>query len=233
VRPTTKAGIGLALVALVVAVLLFGPAVTSPPVVEESTYGYGVSVDTNATLSNVTLYLPLPVAASGESPVATAVQDGTADAPEYWRYSVIETDHGRMVRIEVDELAAERQSDGRHYSVHQFGATVPADGVVDTSDPYSTEPVIGPTEGRRERPCPNVAGPDPGQTCFDYTSRVYVAYDAPPEADVGLRLVHNGVNSYEAPRRGTDMYYERLSVGLRGPQDGWLDVDGFVSVENP
>lgn len=218
---------------VVLAILFLGSLVAAPPAVEDSTYGYGATLDTNATLRNVTLYLPLPVSANGTSPVAASIRTGAADAPDDWRYDVLETERGLVVRIEAAEVPAERRSDGNRYSVYQFGVTVPADHVIDTGDPYGSEPTVAPVGGQRERPCPNQAEHDPDQTCFDYDAQVYVSYDAPSEADVGLRLVHNGVNSFEPPRRDIEMYYERFSVGLRGPHDGWLTVDGFATVEEP
>lgn len=216
---------------VVLALLLLGPLVATPPAVEDSTYGYGVTLDTNTTLRNVTLSLPLPVSGNDTSPVAAAIRSGAADAPEGWQYDVVETERGLVVRIEAETVPAERQPDGNRSSAYRFGVTVPADHVIDTGNPYGTEPTVAPVDGRRERPCPNQAAPDPRQTCFDFDTQVYVSYDAPPDADVGVRLVHNGVNSFEPPRNDIEMYYERFYVGLRGPQDSWLGVDGFATVE--
>lgn len=71
----------LAVLVTAVVVLLVAPHLVPSPAIEESTYGYSVSLATNATLSNVTLYFALPVSPNGSSPVVEAVDTGSADAP--------------------------------------------------------------------------------------------------------------------------------------------------------
>jgi len=220
----------LAAVLAAVGLLLVAPALLPTAPVAESTYGYGVSLDTNATLENVTLLVPLPVTANGSGPVVDAVAAGAADAPSGWAYDVVETERGLALRIRGDEVPAERRPDGRRYSTYQFGITVPADHVVDTATPYGEEPTLASVDGRRPRPCPNQVGDASGESCFDFDSWVYLSYDAPPDADVGLVLVNNGVNTYRGP--GHAMYYERLHLAFDGPQDGWQSVDGFTSTES-
>lgn len=240
--------VGIAILAVVALVAVaVGPLLSPSPAVEQSTYGYSVSLATNATLTNVTLVVPLSVADDGRSPVADAIRTGNATVPESWRYDVVERDgglasgasgassepssNGRLaLRIEADEVPAERRSDGNRYSTYLFGATVPADDVIETGDPFGTEPTVALTDGLRERPCPNLAEPNPDKTCFAFDARAYAAYDAPEDALVTVTLVHNGVNRYEGS--GHEMYYERLSLAFRGPQDGWTAVDGFASAEN-
>lgn len=232
----------IAVIGLIVAVFLIVPTTLSlivpPPGVESSTYGYSVSIGydvplgtSDASLRNLTLYLPLPVSANGSSPIAESIRAGDLDAPDTWRYSVVETDRGLMLHVEAEEIRVEGRTDEEQYADHRLGLSVSAGHVIDTGDPYGSEPTVAPVEGRRVRPCPNQAGPDPDQTCFDYDVPMYVAYDAPPDARVSIRLIHNAVNSYEPPRRDIDMYYERLYVVLEEPRDGWIEVRGYASVE--
>lgn len=222
----------IALLVTVVVVIVVGLLVTSPPGIEESTYGYSVSLATNATLANLTLYVPLPAAENGTSPIAESVRDGTVNAPDTWQYDVIETDRGPVLRLTADEVPAERRPDGNRYSTYLFGAQRPADGVVETGEPFGREPTIAPPEGRRERPCPNVVEPDPAETCYAFDAQVYAAYDAPADALVTIYLVHTGVNTYEGSSHRHDMYYERVHVALHGRQDGWTTVAGFASTED-
>ena len=220
----------LAVVLGAIGLLVVAPVLVPTPPVDESTYGYSVMLDTNATLENVTLLLPLPVTGNGSGPVVDAVAAGAADAPPGWASDVVDTERGLALRLRADEVPAERRPDGRRYSTYQFGVTVPADHVVDTATPYGEEPTLASVDGRRPRPCPNRVGDESGESCFDFDSWVYLSYDAPPEADVGLVLVNNGVNTYRGP--GHAMYYERLHLAFDGPQDGWQRVGGFASTES-
>ena len=229
-RPVVVIVVVATVVALALAVATFYP---SEPAIDHSAYGYSVAVGTNATLTNVTLVVPLPTAPDGGSPVADAVRAGNASTPDGWRYAVVERENALALRIEADEVVAQRRPDGRRDSAYLLGTTVRTPTVIDTAEPFDAEPTVAPPNALRERPCPNQASPepDPTQTCFAYDARVYATYDAPADALVSVRLVHNGVNVYEG--RGHEMYYERLSVVYHGSQEGWTTVPGFASTERP
>ena len=211
------------------AVLMFvALTLVSPPPVEERTYGYGVSLDPNATLENVTLVIPLPTTANGSGAVMDAIAAGAADVPRGWKSDVIDTDRGRALRLQTDALPAERRPDGRRYSIYQFGVTVPADHVIDTTTPHGAEPTIASEDGLRARPCPNRVG---RRSIRDVVFRLRLVgvplVRCVPHAEVGVIVVNNGVNADRGA--GTAMYYERLQLAAGGPQDGWIDVDGFAS----
>lgn len=219
----------LAVAVAALALVLAAPVLSPAPTVSDSAYGYSLSFDTNATLRNVSLTVPLPAAAVGPSPVVRAVQQGGLEGPDAWRYRVVETDRGPALEVTAVAIPAARRPDGRRYSSYLVGVRAPADHVIETATPYGREPTIGPVDDRRNRPCPNLAAPAPEQTCYAFDARLFVSYDAPSTADVSFVLVHNGVNTYAGA--GHEMYYERLQGGLQGPQDGWVHVDGFARVE--
>ena len=217
------------LVTLAFAVLI-ASSLIAPPATTESTYAYSVTLGTDATLANLTLLVPLPAAADGTAPVAAAIRDGNATVPEGWRAAVVETGSGPVLRLEAAAVPAAARPDGRQYSTYQFGVTVPAGDAIDTGDPFGPEPTVSPVDGLRERPCPNLATPDPGQTCYAFDAAVSVSYNAPAGAAVTIDLVHTGANVDESGRHR--MYYERLSLALDGPQDGSKAVTGFASTED-
>jgi len=225
-RPAVVVIVVTAAVALAIG---FVSCCSPAPAVDHSAYGYSVAVGTNATLTNATFVVPLPTAADGGSPVADSFRAGNASVPEGWRYEIVEREGDLALRLETDEMVAERQPDGRRDGTSLLGTTVRTPTVVDTAEPFGAEPTVAPTETLRERPCPNQAVPDPDQTCFAYDAQVYAAYDAPEDALVSVRLVHNGVNTYED--RSHEMYYERISTVFHGPQEGWTTVVGFASTE--
>ena len=216
-------------VALLATALLLASTFSPSPTLEESTYGYSVSMDTNAMLSNVTMDVPLPVSETGQSGIVEAVRAGEVDAPTGWEVDVAGTVHGTMLRVTADEVPAARRPDGNRYSTYLIGVSAPAADRIDTAAPYGREPTIATEAGRTVRPCPNVADPDVEKTCYAFERRAYVAYDTPPNTAVSVYVVHNGVNTYVGPKR--EMYYERMEFTLRGPQDGWVVAEGFASID--
>ncbi|MHB9288673.1 hypothetical protein ACKVMT_16705 [Halobacteriales archaeon Cl-PHB] len=221
----------LAAVALVALVVVMAVVSTGGPAVAESTYGYSVSLSTDAPLANLTLSVPLPATDGGRSPIATAVRNGSVDAPEGWEYAVVDTDRGRMLRIRATTVPAERRQDGRRYATHLLGTTSPADGVIETDAALEAEPVLPATAGYRDRPCPNLVDPAPAQRCHDFETPVSVSYDAPADAEVSVYLVANGVN---AARDGETLstYYQRVTLHLTGPQNDWTEAEGLTATES-
>ena len=71
----------------------------------EYTYDYRVVVSVNGTLTDATLYLPLPTA-DGESPVGRAVVAGgpNVSRPDRWTYDVVDTRYGPMLAISAAEV---------------------------------------------------------------------------------------------------------------------------------
>lgn len=224
-----RSAIGLALLAGVVLVIVIGWATVGPAGgVAESHYGYSLTVTTNATLENVTLLVPIPADANERSPLASQFVEDDASVPGGWDASLVGTERGLMLRLEAATVAAERRPDGRHYAAYQVSAAAPADRAIDTRSPFGTEPTLTASEGRRKVPCPNVVGASP-ETCYRFETAVSARYEAPPDAEVDLQLVAVGANEFVLGGRA--QYYERLLLRLDGPQDGWIEVEGFASTE--
>lgn len=83
-----------------------------------ATYYYTAEVSTNATLTDATLYLPLPVNPDG-TPTIETVQIASYGGPEAnWTTSIVETQRGPMVAIEAEEIVGEEQ----YYLVNENGS---------------------------------------------------------------------------------------------------------------
>lgn len=83
-----------------------------------STYYYSASLGTNATLTNATFYLPLPVDPDG-SPTVDDVRVTSYDGPEIdWTTRTVETDRGPMLSLSADEVIGE----GRYYLRNENGS---------------------------------------------------------------------------------------------------------------
>jgi hypothetical protein len=219
--PVLVAAVLLAVV--VVAVALLGPP--SGPV--ESEYGYSVTLATNATLSNVTLYLPYPASADGGDAPFDAAFEGRAETvsvPGGWQVEPVETEHGRMLRVTATEMPTRRRSDGHRYETHTLSASVPAGHDIDTVEPIGSEPLLRPAEGFEAVPCPNQGGVPTRSTCHVFESRLYARYDAPANADVDVFVTSGGYEDLGGSRGR--WYSERVITRLEGPRDGWVEVSG-------
>lgn len=100
----------LAVVALVAAMVVFAAAIVgffavAPPMLADRTsyYDYQATLTTNDTLTDVTLYLPMPVGPDGPMTGDVVVRDDDGNQVDATT-GVVDTEHGPMLSIEVDRL---------------------------------------------------------------------------------------------------------------------------------
>jgi hypothetical protein len=83
-----------------------------------STYYYTAEVSTNATLTDATVYLPLPIGPDG-TPTVTDVQVASYGGPDAnWTTRIVDTRRGPMLAIEAREVVGEE----RYYLVNENGS---------------------------------------------------------------------------------------------------------------
>ncbi|NHN60852.1 MULTISPECIES: hypothetical protein [Halorussus] len=224
----------------------------------ESGYTYELAVNTNETLENVALYVPVPLGVDGAddpSLDAALVERGNA-ADDNFTYDVVETERGPMLRLRADRVAvAPRyyeyvEADGRGERVEipageydpanpnmtrdadagtLLTVTVPADGAVETADPWSGEPLFRPRSARRPTACGFPAAD--WLRCYEYDSAVYASYEADETVRVDVVERVQGENAWWMFGWNYDTYRDGVEVALRGPQDGWTTVTGTVEVD--
>lgn len=246
--------VALVVVIAIVAVALFavGAALygfTRPdPASVEHVREYEAWIQTDGPLTNVTLYLPVPVA-DGESTVGetlVAGQPGVVDRPGNWSYAMVDTEYGPMLRVTTprleprttvrprprptaDEPAATTATpgtatpprDGRTVvEPYRIETSVSSDDPVDTRDPVGNEPTLAPRSNDRETPC---STPVPeGTVCRAFDTRLFLSYDAPADATVQVVVRHEGRNEWFAGGWTGNSFDQRVTVERRGPGPGWV-----------
>jgi hypothetical protein len=225
----------------------------------ESSYGYEVAVNTNETLENVTLYLPVPAGSGTESAdsdlAATMVERGTA-ADGNFSYAVVDTRYGPMLRVRADRVEVtpryyefvEEDGIGKRVEIPAseydpsnpnmmrdanagtfLTVNVPADAPVATDDPWGVEPLFTPRSDRRPGTCDFPAAD--WLVCYEYDSKVYASYEGDDSARVNVITRVEGQNAWWVFGWNYDSYRDSVSTEFRGPQDGWSNVTGTVEVD--
>lgn len=215
-------------------------------------------MNTNETLENVTLYLPVPASADGQGAPdlgAALVEAGEATDANF-SYRVADTERGPMLAVTADRIAVtpryyeyvERDGRGERTRIPEseydpsnpdvgkdadagtlLTVTVPADAPVATADPWGVEPLFHPRSDRRPTACDSPAAD--WLRCYEYDSAVYAAYDANDTARVNVVTRVEGQNAWWVFGWNYDSYRDGVAVELRGPQDGWVNVTGTVEVD--
>ncbi|MFB6130769.1 MAG: hypothetical protein ABEJ28_08120 [Salinigranum sp.] len=215
-----------------------------------SDYAYRVHVAPSATVTNVTLLVPLPVR-DGE-PVVDAATVSHPFTPDGWAYDVVETEYGPMLRIRADEIPTDPTY---HYSVvrnnrlvgwktipaseydpnnashvratHEevdVSATVESDRTLDTRAPIESEALLRPQANRTSAACR--FSPDEEGACYAYSGWTFLSYDAATETGVYVSVELRGANSWWVFGWNGNEYVDDQSVEVVGPQDGWVATEG-------
>ena len=221
----------------------------------ESEYTYEVTVSTNGTLTNATIYLPMPEATDTADLGAVAVEAGT-DRSGPLAYEVVATERGPMLAASATEFPVtpeyyrfvERDGRGERVAISEdeydsddpsmmvddtrsvrIDVTVPVERSVDTATPWDGEPLLHPRIDRRPTGC-DFPGPEWRQ-CYEYDTAVYASYDTGTETDVYASTTLYGTNSWWVFGWSSDEYRDDVTVTRDGPQSGRIDATGTLETD--
>jgi hypothetical protein len=205
-----------------------------------SAYDYDVTFTTNSNLSNVTLYIPIPVMDNASSVGQDIVENKFNNDDPSWEYTLVDTEHGLMLSMktekivpkfrplpmpisdesepaqETEPVTSDEYSDVTPVQDHIYFATmVPADHIIDTKNPLGREMVLLPKYDL-----------DSSQNIHNYESRIYAQYEASPDAQVEISVSMTGYNEWWILGWQWNSYSEWMNVMLSGPQYGWVTVNG-------
>ncbi|GAA0205776.1 hypothetical protein [Halobaculum roseum] len=247
---------GLVVLLVAAAVLAFGFWQFTRPVPESysHTAEYRAYLQPDATLTDVTLYLPLPVE-NGSSPAGDALVSGSpgvVDAPPGWSFAVEDTAYGPMLALSFPELAPNYVERPPPRTVDPDGTTA-APGTatptvapgrtpirtldsylvsvelafeepIDTRSPADSEAVLRPRLNATEVPCDELTGEE--AVCRRFGTRMYLSYDAPENATVDVLVTYEGRNDWFAGGWTGNSFRQSTRVVATGDGPGWVAVDG-------
>ncbi|MCG7850034.1 MAG: hypothetical protein MIO93_12780 [ANME-2 cluster archaeon] len=192
-----------------------------------STYSYDISMQIDSVLTNVTLFLPLP-ALDGESKIGDSIKMGwgtSASKPDDWECSIVDTEHGEMLKVSADRIAPvfrslpvpiepgeEPRETGKVSETYSettpvlwpFGISVilPSDYGINTIDPLENEPMLYPRH------------------------YIYADYKTAPDTKVSLYIRLEGRNEWWVYGWSGDQYGDSLFMTLYGEKHGWYQLSG-------
>lgn len=206
-----------------------------------STYTYEVTLETDAVLTNVTLFLPLP-GDSGRSPVTLAVGRGDlAGLPGGWGLGLYGAGNATFMKITADRIAPEYRPPPVPAGEEADPAAVPvpvpvrlvveaaADDRIDTARPLGNAAVLRPKYNLTEVACdfPHDAASPP--VCYTYETAFFASYVTAPDARVTITVGLTGSNTWFVFGWSGNELRDRAVLTLTGPGDGWQRVRGAMT----
>lgn len=179
-------------------------------------YTYELNVEPATTVSNATLYAPLPVR-DGEAALPDLVDGTVAQLPDDWTTGRADTDRGPMLELVAPTL----DPDGGPYYAME---TVDATDEIDTREALATEPVLEPRSNDQQVECdfPHPDSWDDRLRCYTYESDLYGTYDGGASTLISAGLW--GENGWWNGGWSGNEYLDRVSGTVTG--DGWTTATG-------
>ncbi|MDY7083450.1 MAG: hypothetical protein SXQ77_13860, partial [Halobacteria archaeon] len=249
------------LVAVVVTLILLSGCIGGTESIDEtymSEYTYDVSVRTNATLENATFYLPAPVedneSTLGQKLVAENMFDEAnlsegerqraTDQPD-WNLSLVDTRHGRMLRIHADVIKPRfvtpqpideegnplPTNESPRPQTRSISVSLQVNNSIDTKNALENEPVLVPKYNITKVECDFPRPEDSAVECYRYDSRIYASYNVTnasmtsnPEIDLAVSF--DGSNSWFTAGWTGNNYHDFTNTVIEGENDGWIKTNG-------
>ncbi|MDD3041424.1 MAG: hypothetical protein PHW56_00475 [Methanosarcinaceae archaeon] len=225
-----------------------------------SNYKYDITIRCSSELQNATFYLPAPIfeneSGKFEKPGKSLKfkEEDFYGRPPDWNFSIEETEHGPMLRIEAEKIRPDFRSmpvaisetgeiegkavekvkeDSEETKVPRpfdFGTRLEVEPLINTRNPEGNEPLLLPKYGLKvSEKSPLVPPPEHIRPqYYDYGSRVYASYESSPETLVEIYVSLRGSNEWWVYGWTWNEYSDRVSVKLTGPQEGWIPVGGSL-----
>lgn len=203
-----------------------------------SDYNFNMILSTDSKLENLTFYTPLPLF-NNESKLGERAIIQSMGSSEDWDLSMIETEHGIMLKITAIELVPEfnqvielNPSDNRptgeggsfyRGSIEVYVSMSP-DNIIDTRNATDNEPLLYPKYNMilSDYPYPS-SGISPKTQ--SYESFIYADYIASPDANVEICMTLYGTNQ---GAWGYNSYSDNICTAVKGEKHGWIPVTGKI-----
>jgi hypothetical protein len=199
----------------------------------EETYEFRLSVETTSPLSNLLLFIPLPVRGSGTSEVVRAIgARGWTEAPEGWNMTLTGTEKYTMLKVTALSVPATVGCGACGTGGAPLTLLIPVRvrTPIDTRDPAGDDEVIQPRLSVMDRACTETfpAG-DSVPRCTAYQTRIFADYTAQPQTGVLVTLTLTGTNRWNIFSERFSEFRDTVRLALTGESHGWQTAEGQLA----
>jgi hypothetical protein len=196
------------------------------------TYTYSSTITTDAPLTNVTFFIPVPADASGNSLVVSSFSShAIAGVPAGWNTALYDTGKSTMVKVTVPSIIPPEGTSAQHPYTVTFSSEISSRAPIDTRDPVGKSAMFRPVQALNGSACPRGRADD-GSQCSTYTTSVYADYMTAADTTVTITSAITGKNSWTIFGPRSNEYHTVVSTSLRGETHGWAVLNGELSSGN-
>jgi hypothetical protein len=196
-----------------------------------STYSYTCTITTDSTLSNVTLFIPVPEDPLGNSPIVAQFSSrAIAGLPDDWTVTLYDTGKATMVKITTPAIIPPGETHPAKPFTIRLSSDMQSDNLIDTYEPINNSALFPPVRELQQVACPPEGSPvQETPQCYRYVTSLYADYDAAPDASVNITSTIVGRNSWNIFEPGSNEYTTVTSLMVSGSHDGWANMEGTLT----
>jgi hypothetical protein len=218
---------GLIAILAILVVVLAGPYILTS--VLEKVYSstrvselqYTVTLTTSSSLSDLTLFIPLPTDGRGMSPIIQELGAGNRNTIfEEFQVSIYGANNESYLKVSTDQVPSLPGIETTY--TFDIRANAPA---LHTRLPLQYDFTLLPKEDLNAVPCGMDPQPDSG-LCFQYRSLIFASYRTSSDTKVEIRVDLIAFNRWKIGQEYHNGYSDHLGILLQGPTEGWHTAEG-------
>jgi hypothetical protein len=194
------------------------------------TYTYTCTITTDSSLSNVTLFIPVPVDRSGNSPMVSEFSDHRmTGVPVEWKTALFDTGKATMLKIMTPAIVPPSGTGASYPYTIIFSSASTSRDPIDTRNPVENSVMFRPVHELREVSCQQGIS-DSGSRCSTYLSSIYADYTTTyPNATVSIKSAVAGRNTWTIFGPYSNEYHTEISLIMTGENHGWAVPEGVLT----
>ncbi|MFA5236505.1 MAG: hypothetical protein WC362_01450 [Methanoregula sp.] len=194
------------------------------------TYVYSCTITTDAVLSNVTLFLPVPADLKGTSPLDVQISgQHVSGVPEDWTITLYDTGKATLLKVTAPSIGQPAVNGSAQTTAITLAVNASSYTPIDTYTPVENAAVFRPVQDIHTVACP--AGDvttDSTPECSEYLTSIYADYTAPLSASVSISASLEATNSWTIFKPESNGYKNRLYLLMHGDNHGWETSRGWL-----
>ncbi|MFZ1128142.1 hypothetical protein [Methanoregula sp.] len=195
------------------------------------TYAYTCTITTDAVISNVTFFLPVPADPNGNSPVVAQISSrDVTGVPGDWNLTLFDTGKATLLKVSAPTIGKPAINGSAQITSVTLAVNTSSPALIDTRSPVENAAVFRPVQDIHEVACPaGEAKTDNTTECFNYFTNIYADYTAASSVSVSINASLEATNSWTIFTPESNAYENRIAMlTIHGENHGWMTTLGWI-----
>ena len=193
-------------------------------------YTYTCTITTDAPLYNVTLFIPVPVDNTGNSPMAVKFSNRMMNGvPAGWETTLFDTGKSTLLKVTTPAIVPPEGTSARHPYAITFSSETASQKPIDTKNPVEKSAIFRPLQALSEIPCPQKPADGSTPRCFTHTTSAYADYGTAADTTVTITSAVSGKNTWKIFEPRSNEYHTDISTSMKGENHGWAVLAGELT----